>query len=173
MANLRELFDFIRRLIVINTLEKVLLVDTFIEGLIISTFGTILGLAGWIILLYSGFVYSAAVAKLSFFAYFAVFTYHLAKYEKDKTGKIQGVLLKWARIGFYFWSVVTLFIYILVIDNALFVAGLFNSAHALYSGFEIFLKALPGLVVLMFPLFGWEKLCELTPVDEIERAVFK
>ena len=69
--------------------------------------------------------------------------------------------------------VATLFILLSLFDQALLIARLFPAAGEIYTTFWVFLHALPGLIVLMLPLFAWEPLSDVTPVDEIVRWWFK
>lgn len=164
--------NWLYRLLIINTLESIQNIDTLIEGLIVSAFGIIFGLAGFFAFQHAGLEFAAAVSKLAFFAYLAVFLYHFVQYWEEKEPK------KWYRKGAKWGRIVlgiifTLFVYLWIIEQGLYIAKIFPLASESFGTGMLFLRALPGLIVLVIPLVAWEKLMEWTPVDEIVKWWFK
>jgi hypothetical protein len=166
--------NWLYRLLIINSLESIQNIDTLIEGLIVGAFGILFGLAGWFVFGYFGFTFSAAVAKLAFFAYLAVGLYHFVGYWKEKRYEEKQYLKRGAQIGRVVLGIIlTLFVYLWILEQALYIARVFPEFRAVYGPWMLFLRALPGIIVLLIPLLGWEKLCDVTPVDEITKWWFK
>lgn len=159
--------DFLRRLLTINTLQPIMRIDTLVEGLIVSTFGVLVCLIGVLAFDYLGWVNSGEIAILGVYAYLTVLLYHYAHYKWDKFKERKRLTTKMLnRFTLVVAGVVLIALYLLVVDQAFRIAILFQGGKALS------VAVLPGLVALAFPLFAWEWLCKVTPVDEIIRKVF-
>jgi len=170
---LKNVLRFLHNLLVINTLEHIVRIDTLIEGLILSTFGALIGVVGYFVFLHVGLEMSAEVSLLAVFGYLTIFAYHWASYEEGKRKDASGVG-KTCRLGLQGLALLaTLVLFFASLDRAIGIVILSHSLRATLAAGYSALRALPGLVVLAVPLFVWEPLCALTPVDEIVKWWFK
>ncbi len=161
-------------LIIINTLERIEEIDTLVKGLVVGTFGILISIIAYLVFNQIGWVFSAEISKLSFIAYLAVSLYHLVAYERSKDrlhGKF-GHFLE-SSIEVLIILILIMFLYTLVFNQLIVIRAISRSIEAQLGTAALILRGTPGLIILAFPLFGWEKFAELTPVDEILKKVFK
>ena len=164
----------IYRLLVINSLEKVgdrFNIKDLESGMIVSVFGMLFCAVGVFVFQMFPLFDSQIVAGLGFWAYLSIFVHHVVEYEKGKwpkKGRSMGSILIVAVS-----TIVMLLIYIVLIDRAFGIVRYFIGIRTLLGLGTVFVHVLPGLVVLAIPLFFWEPLSKLTPVDKIVKAVFR
>ena len=151
-----SIWSRIYKLLIINTLDTVSRIDTLVEGLIVSAFGVIITGSASLFFRYAAYDFSAEIATLGFYAYLAIFVYHMLKHEKDRKG-----YMKWGIV--IMSSCLLVLLGFVILNKAFFIAGLDRGI----------LKALPGIIAILLPLVAWEKLCEWTPVDETIRGLFE
>ncbi|MFH1424293.1 MAG: hypothetical protein ABIG20_01285 [archaeon] len=159
--------NWVHRLLVINTLQPIMRIDSLIEGLVVSTFGVLISLFGAAIFTQLELVRSAQIAVLGFYAYSTVLVVHYLYYKWGKR-KEWTILADKSRnyLPMLLGSILVWSLYLKVVDRALYLA-------ILPGGLQFVLEGLPGLIALMLPLFAWEWLSKVTPVDEIVRWHFK
>lgn len=170
MGILKKLYN----LIIINTLDRIDNINSVVDGVVVSIFGMLLGLAGYYGFGFIGFAYSAQISFLGVVAYLAVGLYHMVEYEREKV-RTKRMFSRYIESSLEIMIIllILLFLYVMVFDQiiAVWLAG--KLAQEQYGLSMRVLRGLPGLAVLAFPLFAWEKFAEWTPTDEILRKVFK
>ncbi|MFO7872143.1 MAG: hypothetical protein R6U26_00700 [Candidatus Undinarchaeales archaeon] len=162
------------KLLIINTLDSIQEIDTVVEGLVVGIFGILLGIAGFCYFGYIGLTLSAEISLLAVFAYLAVSFYHIYAYERDKKradGSIGRVVERSAEILILLIAIMVF--YVLIFEQILTVRSIADLVRNSRGLMAVMMKSLPGLAVLVVPLFGWEWFAEKTPTDDILKKVFK
>jgi len=163
MSNqLKYILQRIYKLLIINTLDTISEIDTVVEGTVVSVFGVVITGAVWLLFRGTALNFSAEISLLGCYAYLAVLIYHVLKHEKDK--KSQDYTAESVRGIVVFMSAsVLVLVMLLIVNKALFVAGLDGGVRT----------GLAGIIAILLPLVVWEKLCDWTPVDEIVGRVMR
>ena len=157
-------------LFIVNSLHK--LGDKFnihglVAGTIVSIYGIMIGLVAWLLFVPFSLVHSAVIIKLGIFSYLALLNHHILELIKSQE---QDLAHKFMRaLG----TIVLIIVYLVIIDIAIGVGNFFMVVRATFGVPNTLLWSLPGLIAMILPLFLWEWLCKITPVDEIVKKAFK
>lgn len=177
--------DRIFNLLIVNSLHRIedeFNIHGLVSGTIVSIYGLAIGLAAWFLFVPLNLIHSALIVRLGIFAYLAILNHHILELIKSRGGEsLSKSPVGKAPVGkalpdLFLRAVATIFlilVYLLLVDTAIGLGTFFITVRTLYGIPNTLLWSLPGLVALVLPLFLWEPLCRVTPVDEIVERAFK
>ena len=163
----------IYNLVIINTLEKV--EDKFdihglVAGAIVGTFGFLIC---WIFSYIFGYYLpdSQIVVELGIFAYLSIVVHHYFEFRRELWKTLKRPVRKLENFILIMAVGVAMFaIYLMLLNSSIGVLR-FYSGIADQGRLVVFLRTLPGLVVLALPLFTWHQLAKWTPIDDLVRKI--
>lgn len=166
----KALRERVYQLVVINTLDDINNVKGLYSGTIVGVFGVLFCLGGWLLFSYTGFEQSRLIATLGFYAYMAIIVHHALEIERKKWPNVA----YWIPAPLILALIFLMFVlFLFLFDRALALSAFMRLSNAELGFWGTLFFSLPGLIVLAFPLFEWEKLCENTEVDDIVRRMMK
>ncbi|MFH1786130.1 MAG: hypothetical protein ABH829_00550 [archaeon] len=162
-------------LVVVNTLDKAhdrFDIHGLVAGTIVSTFGFLICLLASYVFAYNNFLQaSGLVAELGVFAYLSIVLHHYFEFKRELWKTLKRPVRKAENILLIAGTAMLMVIvYIFLLNSAIGVIRFYRIVAGTGKLF-VFIRSMPGLLVLALPLFTWKQLCKFTPVDEFVKWV--